>query len=203
MNARALVISVLFLGILVPGCRNKSAPNPKHVRQGGIMSIDGEILDAVLSDLIGNRDFNPDRGGNGAKKSEIVLDDKTFGGMSNHLLHNASCNPCKEVPLEIRDDLVRRNPKGTQWSLALYHPARSNVRVRDLSGIDQVLEFGQAFPDAVCFVNPYLPGYSSDKRTALFACHVGPTPHGAMGYYLLKKVHGRWEIVWRFIGYFD
>jgi hypothetical protein len=31
----------------------------------------------------------------------------------------------------------------------------------------------------------------------------GPTPHGAVGCYYLKKVNGRWVIVERRLGYFN
>jgi hypothetical protein len=49
----------------------------------------------------------------------------------------------------------------------------------------------------------HLPGYSRDGLTALVDFTFGPTPHGAVGFYLLKKVKGRWEIVECEIGYFS
>jgi len=50
---------------------------------------------------------------------------------------------------------------------------------------------------------PNLPGYSSDGQTALLVFRLGPSSHGAVGYYCLTKRAGRWAITGGRIGYYD
>ncbi len=65
------------------------------------------------------------------------------------------------------------------------------------------LEFSSQFPKARGYVETLLPGYSRDGLAALVVFTFGPTAHGAVGYYLLRKVEGRWVIIERSIGYFS
>jgi hypothetical protein len=96
----------------------------------------------------------------------------------------------------MRNDLVRRNPREGHFSLVRYHPSNPTFLVRDLNRIDD-LEFWAEYPDARGYVSPMLPGYSLDGLTACLFFRFGPTPHGALGCYLLRRVKGRWEVVWR------
>jgi len=195
MTARFVIVLAAAWGIFVSGCRNKLAPVP---------NADIAIFDVVLSDLIGNKDIVPRGFSPVVEPFQIVVDDKTRAASTLiTLLDNTRGNPAWKVPLDIRTDLKRRNRKGTSLSLAHYHPATPNILVRDLDKIDQGDGFFGAFPDAACYVKPWLPGYSPDGQSALFYFFVGPSVdhHGCLGYYLVKKVDGHWEIVWRYIGY--
>jgi hypothetical protein len=202
MTKRALVISFLLISSLVSGCREAVSPKPTQIRQQGRIEVDDGIFDTVLSDLLRYEDFTP-AVGELRGKSQIVLSERTYGGLSNGFLENGCSNPIKEVPSEIRVDLIRRNPKGMRWPLTHYRPTNPDIVVRHLSQADPESEFKEVFPDARGYVETYLPGYSSDRQTALIAFRFGPTAHDAVGYYLLKNVEGRWEIIWRSLSYFD
>ena len=97
--------------------------------------------------------------------------------------------------LEIRQGDVFR-------SHVITHRTRYII-VRGLSQIDTTLEFCFQFPKARGYVETLLPGYSRDGLTALVVFSFGPTVHGAVGYYLLRKVEGRRVIIERSIGYFS
>jgi hypothetical protein len=192
----------LSLIIMAGGCGKESPPlaYPDGPDQA---NRDHEIFDIVLSDLIDYEEFDPAVGGRGVNKSQIVLSDTTLKQrFSDRLLDGRPCNLPKEIPSEIWADLIRRNAQGKRYSLARYHPSNPHILVRDLSQTD-LDGFGGVFPDARGYVELSLPGYSRGGQTALFHFTFGPTPHGAVGDYLLSRVKGRWEIVGRFIGYFD
>ncbi|MFI5459883.1 MAG: hypothetical protein ACHRXM_31060 [Isosphaerales bacterium] len=203
LSRESLVTLVLCLGGLGAGCGRQLAPRPDRSRQDQGSNADHEIFDIVLSDMIGNKEFNPAVGGRSIKKSQVVLEAATYGGVSDHFLSHLSNDPTKAIPSEIRVDLLRRNPKGERYSLASYHPSNANILISDLSRVDLDLGFAEVFPDARGYVQPYLPGYSRDGQSALFLFGFGPTSHGAVGYYLLNRESGRWEIVWSIFGYFN
>lgn len=73
--------------------------------------------------------------------------------------------------------------------------------MKNLKEIDSMHDLLARFPRARGCVRAHLPGYSRDGLTAIMRFGFGPTQHGAMGYYLLKKVGGRWEIIGRSIEY--
>jgi hypothetical protein len=194
--ASVALATATFLWIVRPPAeRLELAPQPRSA------STDHDIFDVVLLDLIQNQDFDPAVGGRGVAKSEIVFGDTTSGfarveGGLDFWIRE------KGVSSEIRDNLIARNPRGTRYLLTRYHPSDPSILVRNLSQIDQDLDFSSQFPNARGYVAARLPGYSRDGLTALVYFSFGPTAHGARGYYLLKKVRGRWEIIERSIGYF-
>ncbi len=175
-------------------------------RQPQSVSLDDDIFDIVLSDLIENKEFDPATGGRRVEKRQIVLGDTTrvgFGRIGETRFGLDKWCRDKGVPLEVQDDLSIRNAKGKRFVLARYQPSNPNILVRALRPIDRDLEFSARFPDARGYVETYLPGYSRDGATALVVFTFGPTPHGAMGCYLLGKMEGQWEILERLCGYFD
>lgn len=196
-----LIVLIVGLGSLMAnGCGNAFAPLPSHAQGAESRNPDRAIFDVVLSDLIENPAFDPAVGGRHVKKSQIVL-----GDMTQHVSERLICDECLQdervIPLELRADLVKRNPRTARYSLAAYHPANPDILVRDPREIDLDLEFANEFPNARGYVLPNLPGYSVDGRTAVFRFILGPTPHGARGFYLLERRAGGWEITGRFLGY--
>lgn len=45
-----------------------------------------------------------------------------------------------------------------------------------------------------CFATFLLPAVSDDGKSALVSVYLGPSPHGAVAFYILDKVEGRWAI---------
>lgn len=179
----ALSTSVLFGFILAAGC-GKREPTP-------ITSVDCEIFEIVLTDLITRDEYVDYPAWREAKK--IVVSDKIFGFGGISL--------CGRVSPELLADIMRRNPKGLRQSLRQYNPKNPNILVRDLTGVDGEFGFSPVLEGARGYVVPFLPGYSKDGQTACFCFGFGPSPHGAVGFYILKKQDGHWTIVERHAAY--
>jgi hypothetical protein len=202
-----LMVAVAILALLIAGIVEVSrgpvvivevAPPPES------SNPDHDIFDVVLSDLIDNEKFDSAVDSSDfalPKKPQIVLADTTYGQViGSGLLHLDPDNTRREIPPDIQDDLMRRNPKLRRYTLPHYHPSNPNILVRDLSKVDLDLGFAAQFPNARGYVEPFLPGYSRDGQTAYFRFFFGPPRRSAMGFYLLKKVKGRWEIAWKQLG---
>jgi hypothetical protein len=205
-TVRRLMVAVAVIALSI-GCllwmiratveRVELAPQPTWA------SIDHDIFDLVLADLLVNEEFNPAVGDRRLSESQIVLGDTTLRGFNLPITYLDSWMKENKVSLEILDDLAARNPKGIRYSLARFHPSIPNILVRNMSEIDRDLGFfSSQFPNARGYVETLLPSYSRDGLTALMRFSFGPTHHEANGYYLLKKVRGRWEIVGRSIRYY-
>jgi hypothetical protein len=165
------------------------APEPRRA------NTDHDLFDVVLSDIVDNHELGSQGGAPGPRQFQIVCTDQSFGAHAGQL-NEVLGDEIKDVPEDVRDDVLRRNPEGHRYSLARYQPSNPNILMRDLRFIFKSnLPFDSQFPNAVGYVVPSLPGYSGDGRTALFYFVFGPSGHGAAGYYLLHKVKGRWEII--------
>jgi hypothetical protein len=90
----------------------------------GMTHSDENVFDAILSELIVNTEFPPAVGADWTRKSDIVLDDQSYGRMSDRLARDENIVSVGEVPKELRADLVRRNSKEKRrrktamWELA-------------------------------------------------------------------------------------
>ena len=150
-------------------------------------NTDSDLFNVVLSDIVDSHEIGP--------KAQIVCSNRPPRMPPRHLKEVLG-DEIKDVPGEVRDDVLRRNPEETGYSLSRYQPSNPNILVQDMRVILQAdLPFDRQFPNAVGYIGPFLPGYSRDGRTALFYFNFGPSGHGAAGYYLLRKVEGRWEII--------
>lgn len=185
----ALVIGGFLWLVQLGAVREELAPQPLSA------SVDHEILDIVLGDLINNPEFiNPY-----PTKTQIVVGDRTprgYGDAGNELERWAREN---KVTSDVVDDVASRSPKGICYLLARYQPSNPNILKRKID----VIDLDTQFPKARGYVETRLPGYSRDGQNALLSFTFGPTPHGAVGFYLLKRVNGRWEIIMRSLYYYS
>ncbi len=99
-------------------------------------NTDHDLFDIVLSDLIANDQFRP-AGGGGTKKFQIVVSDQTPGAARN--LEEALGEDIKDVPAELRADLVNRNRERTHYSLARYQPSNPDILFQDMRQVEQTL----------------------------------------------------------------
>jgi hypothetical protein len=77
-------------------------------------NTDHDLFDIVLTDLIG--ELRPAGGGTGPTPFQILISDRTRGSVRK--LEEALGERIKDVPAEIRADLVHRNRERTHYSLA-------------------------------------------------------------------------------------
>jgi hypothetical protein len=208
MTPRRWMAAVTMLALTIACCHwvfRTTLVLVERARQPQSVSLDQDVFNIVLSDLIENAEFDPATGGRAVEKRQIIFGDTTrvgFGRIGESRVGLDEWCREKGIPLEVQDDLAIRNPKGKRFVLARYQPSNPNILVRALRSIDRGEGFPAQFPDARGYVETYLPGYSRDGATALVVFTFGPTPHGAMGCYLLGKVKGQWEILERLCGYF-
>jgi hypothetical protein len=163
---------------------------------------DHRILEVALLDPI---DFEEAHILGRGKKTTIVLSEETIGSsfyLSDGQLDGESHDGKKYlVPVDIREDLRRRNPE-EPVSMRGFKPSSSKILVRDLKGLKVDGEFEKEHPNSVGCVEAWLPGYSKDGQTAVLRASFGPTPHGATTTYMLAKKNGRWSVVWRKVAYY-
>jgi hypothetical protein len=199
MIAVAAVASILgFLSSVVrePVVFVEPAPPPRWV------NTDHDIYDIVLADLIDNPEFNFTIEGSGPKKTQIVLHAVTGGHVSHRYFDFFRWPRDNGTPEDVLDELVERNPKGKQFTLADYQPSNPNIAVATLSQSELEYRTVPRFPKSCGYVVPYLPGYSRDGKTALFSFRLPPLGyHPGWGCYLLKKKDGRWEIAKKHVYY--
>jgi hypothetical protein len=157
-------------------------------------NTDHDLFDIVFTDLIENTESG-NAGGRTAPKMFRILVDATSYVVKTELLEEALGDQTKNVPPEIRADLVSRNSHRYGYSLARYQPSNPNILVRDLGSRDFSMAFDVQYPNALGHVNPTLPGYSRDGHMALIYFGCSLSPNADIGYYLLRKVKGRWEII--------
>jgi len=75
------------------------------------------------------------------------------------------------------------------WQL----PENSQIRNRDLSALDG-RERSELEASVRCFASFMQPVFSDDASRALVVLHVGPSPHGALAIYALRRSAGGWSI---------
>lgn len=196
-SVRAMIVTVAIAAVFMAGLISFSrsegwlrrpievAPPPRWA------NTDFDLFDVVFSDLNeGWRSGEAD-----PKKSRILVDARTYRPNID-LLEDALGDRIKDVPEEIRADLVARNSRKGGYSLARYLPSNPDILVQDMDSRPRDVPFKDYYPGVRGYVFPTLPGYAHDGRMAL-VCFGGSLSTGrdTLGYYLLRKVKGRWEII--------
>lgn len=105
----------------------------------------------------------------------------------------------QSIPYNVGAGLRNRRNK-TVVSFEDFKPKETRILVGDLADMPEAdpMQCQNAFdgksPDTKCAVECYLPGYSTDRKTAAVRFHVSHTPHRAHGTALLVKEMGQWKV---------
>ena len=203
------LLTTVFLTGGCTQCAESPSDAPTESPKPTVGSDDYQILEIVLTDLVGFKDFDPMVGE--GKKTRIVLSIRTAGsdgtGGSPGFLGDGQLNGEGHdktpylIAADIRVDLWRRNPK-EPVSLAEFKPSSPLILLADLRGLRGFDGFSTKYPDARGYVVTWLPGFSKDGRAAVLRASFGPTAHGATLTYMLVKKGEHWEVVWRTVGYY-
>jgi hypothetical protein len=86
-----------------------------------------------------------------------------------------------------------RDRNGREEILPWRYADNTPFQVADLTRMGDH-DFNEAMKHNRCYVSAALPGYSSDGLWALVHLYVGPSPHGAEVWYLLKQRETSWAI---------
>jgi hypothetical protein len=200
---RSKLLLVLLVGFIVfaAGCSRRPGSQSPRPRSAEEFARDDEIFDAVLNDLVNREDFNPVARGPGARRTQIILGDETYGGAGQRLVDQSPLSLTPVARLQLRDDVVRRNPPRQPFFIAPYRPANGNIILRKLPSADLSfdLEFTERFPNARGYLRLCLPGFTQDGQTALLGFSLGPSEHGDAALYVLKRENGHWTVTQRYI----
>jgi hypothetical protein len=203
---RRLMIAVAVVSVVLGGYFWMARPRTielKMAPQSLRASVDHEIFDIVLTDLLANDDFLSSRDRDGKQVSRIVFSSMTEEGYPEDLEHISGylgdLVSEKKLDKDVVENCNDRNPPKVRFSLTEYHPSNPGIVVQDLTEEEHSLGIKQSNRG---WVEVQLPGYSKDGQTALLRFTFGPTPHGSDGFYLLRKVKGRWEIIAKRLSYY-
>jgi hypothetical protein len=97
---------------------------------------------------------------------------------------------------------------GDVGAISEFRIEEPRVRVANLDELDKEATargmelwtlFESKYPNASYLFCPYLPGFSTDGKSALVTLYAGPSVHGVVwAYYLERSRQSQWKIVWRF-----
>lgn len=208
---------------------NERASDDRPVQPADLLRPDDlPVLDAALTHFASDPEFEPmhrsfekgrrlvvhreSLGGSAYVRAEQVWGDSAEGGLPGDAV----------ADLEARNNGPLVTVSGTTFSstrragavLDGWKPSSPHVVVTDLTRFrgsnarwDKPFEFEEALlkvhPDAKAYTWASLPGYTADGSTALVRVSFGPTAHGAMATYLLRKdASGTWTVTWRKRAYY-
>ncbi len=179
----------------------ESKPNPRIPKDAtaSVATIeDIAVIQAGLDTLANDKDFMV--GYREEKLSKIALVSEIGGPvdeyMESQMNGELSERQATEIDFDMRGDFLRRNGKANSPVKSPFSDSRivmvkaSDVYV-GISGFDFLKNIG-----AKAWVSVHIPGFSADGMKAFIRFNFGPTSHGASGTMLLKKVSGKWTVVW-------
>jgi hypothetical protein len=169
----------------------RADPKPALVRQADL-----EVMDVVLNDMLKERLFYPIPGPVGDRKT--IVDSMTEGSITDNLIsRHFGDKDRRRIPSDVREDLVRRNPK-LPMSLEHFKPLNPLIVVSDLSPSERAGGFLRAHGAARGWVKFWAPGYSSDgvATVVIFSCG-GFGRHSQVCAVGLARKDGAWKVSWR------
>lgn len=169
--------------------------------QRAVLPRDCEVLEAVVTHLLADEELarqqqlvagtsrivlQPSTPGPSSFLSDPQLDSEGFGGNERLL------------PRDLRSDLRKRNGQGRYGLQSLAARTSGRILIDDVSDWLSASEFRARHPQARAYVEPWLPGYSSDGKTAVVRMWIGPPREKAsIATYFLARESNGWRIRWR------
>jgi len=125
-------------------------------------------------------------------KSGMLSDDQMSQYIGSH-----------KVETSVVRDMQRRN-QGGGTDIKAFRAGTRQVQLGDLifttkRGDQEMIrsdEFEERFPNADAWILLWLPGYSNDGSEAAVRFMYGPTTHGGIGTFGLKKMKSGWTVAW-------
>jgi len=143
----------------------------------------------------------------GREGKTILMHPSTPEGSTIYLSHSQIARDLHDFTLsqDIEDHLRHRNTsvkskRGRDESVETTYTGLKfapEIVVTDLTEIWKAGVFlADTHPDALCWIEHYLPGYSSDGNEAVVRSFIGPTAHGATITACLVKSNNKWVVKW-------
>lgn len=140
------------------------------------------------------------------QRKNIVINHRTNGPgfyISEQQLQTELRRPT--IPIGALEDLQARNqqPSEVNWLPPGLPFFTSDLDALPVDLVELGKEFPAAYPKAFAGIWLWNPGFSEDGQWALVRFSFAPTPHGAIGTYILVKDDtGKWQVTTRTIHYF-
>jgi hypothetical protein len=211
LHGTRLALVQMAIVVLTVGCRPQAQVEP--VFPVVLDESDHQVLEAFLLHLRTDRHFNLTRVS--TNEATVVLDWRTpekTGCLNEQQMTQDT--PGHALPKELGHALRRRNTEptarpGEYTAVTAFYTNLSltaGIVVADLTGRTGLRglmgAFAEAHPEALGWVEAYLPGYSVGGELAVVRAHIGPTSHGAMVTALLERHGNRWQVVWHRIAFY-
>lgn len=143
----------------------------------------------------------------GREGKTILMHPSTPKGSTIYLSHSQIAGDLHDFTLsqDIEEHLRHRNTsvkskRGRDESVETTYTGLKfapEIVVTDLTEIWKAGVFlADTHPDALCWIEHYLPGYSSDGNEAVVRSLIGPTAHGATITASLVKSNNKWVVKW-------
>lgn len=157
-----------------------------------VSSAQGEIMSLVAQDFAKNPDCDYGSGESGILVNSKVVSSK--GLVSDEwLAHKLEPEVWSQIaPLSQLLRSANSTAQLVDWGVL----DRPGLVVRDLSSLD-MREADLLASQVRCFATFMLPAISADGDEALSAFYVGPSPHGAVAFYVLRRGAAGWSIATR------
>lgn len=177
---------VLVLALALTACVGNEIPRA-NVRFASQQERD--VIATVVEDLLRNEGCSYTEGSDAVAVNRYMISARDLA--SDEWLKSILGD---EDWLEIAPllPILRRQGMGegpVDWQL----PESSQIRNRDLSAPDG-RERSELEASVRCFASFMEPVFSDDASRALVVMHVGPSPHGALAIYALRRVASGWSI---------
>jgi hypothetical protein len=206
------VLLVVAISLLLSACRNSTTPVESGDRATTSNSVpattsalpntnDIEVLSTAIRHFVQNE--KPRGTAPNARKILIFPRSRTTDGMlSDDQLESELRENPQVVSSQLIINLRERNAKNTSLEgLAEQNP---DFVLDDLSRLkgEWPSLFWEVYPDAKCWIDTWLPGYSQDGNEAVVKFWFGPTSHGATAIYVLQRKNGKWKVMWNDYSYY-
>jgi hypothetical protein len=179
----------LALALVLTACVGNGLPRA-NVRLAS--QHEHEVVAAVVENLRHNADCSSAEGSDGVAVNRYMISARDLAS-DEWLKYVLGAEDWSEIaPL-----LPNLRTRGVEerimdWRL----PESSQIRNRDLSALNG-RERSELEASVRCFATFMQPVFSDDASRALVALHVGPSPHGALAIYALKRSASGWYIARR------
>ena len=171
--------TILLFLILLAGCSGQTSELPQSYASGNVYSV-------VIAHLAGKEKTDARFIG-----ADVWISPKF--GKGDSMFYSWGNG------IQIDDDLVDSLKTASQTTSPF--PANETFgprgNVKKIESFHDLYYYGENMGDvdAKCLIEFWRPGFSADGKRCVIRFYYGPSPHGAVGTYVLKRGDKGWEIV--------
>lgn len=193
---RALLSAVLAVAVLTATCGPSGSPQrPKSLPT--LKQDDQAVMQTVLLAFLADHEFSSRASTSvllkrlSPEKVGMVMQDQVNQYLRDH-----------RVPEEMVRALYERNNDRAGKEFAAIRCDFGAISFDKKIQVVEELPSGWVDTKTERWMESYAPAYSSDRNTAVVRTWIGPTAHGAIATYLLRREDDAWRVDWREFTFF-